>query len=224
MLKNRFYVHVVESPSPDDLLDGRTEGTTLCAFLKLAGIPCQYNLVVNARMLDQALTERIVLGCQEFGLPPIIHFSAHGNDNGLQLTDQRETKVIFPWSELRDLLLPVHQYVGGIGVCMSSCGGLFGRKMAAVDSPQHIPMHWIVGSESWMHYVDAALAFAVFYRRFSCGMAEKDLMAAMRAASGITDIKLEHGHVVQRGHADMKAVVSNFTEWLKKRQAQQGRA
>lgn len=220
MSENRFYVHIVESPSPDDLLDGRTEGNTLRSFLKLAEIPCQYNMVVNRRLLDMALTNRIAEGVEEFELPPIIHFSAHGNGDGLQLTDQRDAQKLVPWANLRGLLLPIHQAANGVGVCISSCGGLFGRKMAQVTTPDQIPMSWVVGSETAMDYADAALAFAVFYRRFWEGAEEKELIAAMRAASGISDFKLEYGHVVQQSHAKTVAAIDKLRAMIKKWQAQ----
>ncbi len=216
MAENRFYVHIVESPSPDDLLDGRTEGNTLCSFLKLAGIPCQYNLVVNRRLFEAALTARIEAGLKEFDLPPILHFSAHGNQNGLQLTHQRDAGEIMPWADLRALLLPLQQNLEGVGVCISSCGGLFGRQMAQVPKLQQVPMLWVVGSETALPYPDAALAFAAFYRRFWKGADENELLAAMRAASGVSDFKLEYGHFVQQDHAQRTARLQKLLAWMQR--------
>jgi|CXWL01.1.fsa_nt_gi hypothetical protein len=37
-LRNGVYVHIIESPSPRDLLAGRTEGSALRGVLEICGI------------------------------------------------------------------------------------------------------------------------------------------------------------------------------------------
>jgi len=202
MKKPAFYVHIVESPSPDDLLDGRTEGNTLCSFLELAEIPCQYNLVVDEDYLQVALSMRVLNAVKRFDLPPIIHIAAHGNENGIQLTNQCASKTILPWDRLRGHLTLLGQLLNPkIGLCMSSCGGAHGKKMAAVMRPEEIPMAWIVGTSMKVNYADAALAFAVFYRGLRRGDSESELIKAMRAASGVGDFNIDYGHVVQQQYS-----------------------
>jgi hypothetical protein len=73
--------------------------------------------------------------------------------------------------------------------------------MAAVVKPEDIPMAWIVGTSTKIDYADAALAFAVLYRGLQRGDSESDLIAAMRAASGVNDFNIEYGHVVQQRYS-----------------------
>ena len=194
----------------------------LCSFLRLADIPCQYNLVVTETLFERAMRERVDEGVRGFSLAPIFHFSAHGNEHGIQLTSQYDDCSIMPWSRLKALLHHWHSLdlsLGGtgLGVCMSSCEGLHARRMAQVDSAGEIPMGWMLGSASKPHYADAALAFAVFYRRYWEGADEAALIAAIRSASGIPDFSFVAGHVEQRNHAQVATFRKGFREYLAKR-------
>ncbi|MEX1228865.1 MAG: hypothetical protein WEB58_01420 [Planctomycetaceae bacterium] len=153
-----FYVHIVESPSPAELLDGITEGRALCSFLDIARIPYSYNLAVDPAQFHAAMTDRVVTAGKAFnGLPPILHFSTHGGEEGIQLTNQRETGIVIPWSDLATYIRPVHRIIGNIGVCMSCCGGSHGTKMARVISSEEVPFAWIMGSSTQIDLRDAAL-------------------------------------------------------------------
>ncbi len=196
-----FYVHIVESPSPSDLLDGRTEGNTLKSFLELAGIPCQYNLAVDQPRFTESLTDRVNEAIDRLKLPPVLHFSCHGNENGIQLTSQRDANQIINWKELASLIKPINDEVGGVGVCMSSCGGSHGKKMAQVLAGEQVPIGWIVGTSKNLNYADGAIAFATFYRGFQKGLSEDQLIAAIRAASGFDDFSMNYGHVVQNEYS-----------------------
>lgn len=217
MANNVFYVHIIESPSPEDLLGGRTEGNTLCSFLTLAGIPHQYNLVVDREQLNSALTTRIRDAYGQLKVKPIIHISAHGGLNGIQLTDHRNTHGLLTWPELSNYLAPINKAFEGVGVCLSSCGGTHGKRMAEVILADQVPMGWLVGTAQSLNYCDAALAFVVFYRQFQRGVPEDELIAAMRAASGIADFNLDYGHVVQKAYsaALIKSLFPSFPEWVK---------
>lgn len=46
MLFTAGFVHIIESPSANDILEERTEGKALGEFLRLAKIPYCYNLVL----------------------------------------------------------------------------------------------------------------------------------------------------------------------------------
>jgi hypothetical protein len=54
------FVHIVESPSPADLLDSRTEGKVLSEALDLAGIKRFYNLATNEEMFKKAIWDRLI--------------------------------------------------------------------------------------------------------------------------------------------------------------------
>lgn len=73
MLKG--YVHIVESPSALDLLDGRTEGRMLSEALRLAEIPFQYNVAATAEVLEQCFRQRLIEGMRAHRTHPMFHMS-----------------------------------------------------------------------------------------------------------------------------------------------------
>ena len=93
-----FYVHIVESPSPAELRDLRTEGQALCSVLAVAGIPYSYSLVVDLDQFHIAMTNEVDEAIDEFRKPPILHLSAHGSERGIQLTNQEDLL----WSDLAE--------------------------------------------------------------------------------------------------------------------------
>ena len=194
-MANDFYVHIVESPSPDELLDGITEGRSLCSFLDIAEIPYSYNLAVDLDHFHMAMTDRVVEDINKFRKIPILHLSTHGNEQGIQLTDQSR----IPWPELADYLLDIHEYIGGgLGVCMSCCGGAHGTQMAEEIQKINIPYQWIAGSFSDIALRDATLAYAILYRGLHRGVDDIDLLVeAIRVASGIADFDIWDGELIQ---------------------------
>jgi hypothetical protein len=100
-----FLVYIVESPSPVDLYHKRYEGEALGRALELAGIRSEHKLVVNTEALQAALQ----VGLKELldehrDYLPIVHLSAHGGEDGVQLTDG----TIITWTGLRELVAPVN--------------------------------------------------------------------------------------------------------------------
>jgi len=69
--------------------------------------------------------------------------------------------------------------------------------MAEIPWPEKVPIGWIVGTSTPIDLPDAALAFAVFYRRLQKGDTP-DLIAAMRAASAVNDFSIEYGELTQQ--------------------------
>jgi hypothetical protein len=211
-MSRAFYVHIVESPSPAELLEGLTEGRALCSFLDVAGICYSYNLAVDETQFHIAMTDKIIQMGQWFKLPPILHFSAHGGDQGIQLCHQRQARSCITWEQLAQYVKPIHTTIRGVGVCMSCCGGAHGKKMAEVLRPEDVPYAWIVGTHTKIEICDAALAFAVFYRAFQRGEAESRVIVAMNAASGASDFRMEYGSVTQQEYAQRTAEI--YQQWL----------
>ena len=120
------FVYIIESPSDEDLLDGRTEGRVLAEALDLAGIDYSYSLVTTEKSLEIALYERLAEAINSHNKSPILHFSGHGNSQSLGLTDH----TTLPWDELGNLLLPIKQELGELLICMFSCHGSFTKEMA----------------------------------------------------------------------------------------------
>src|SRR5437763_11709769 len=101
----KISVYIIESPSPINFLDGTSEGATLCAALKHAGVRAELFTVINEDMLFEA-AERVLgrLRSQRDKEPdvlPVLHLSMHGSTAGITLTDR---SAGFPWSNLGDLI------------------------------------------------------------------------------------------------------------------------
>lgn len=191
-----FYVHIVESPSPEELHNGVTEGRVLCSFLDTAGIPYSYSLAVNLDRFCIAMTDEVEDVIDKLNKIPILHLSVHGSEEGIQLTNQE--KLL--WSKLAGYISPINNLInGGLGVCMSCCCGVHGIQMAEVIRRRNLPYKWLVGSFADVQLPDVALAYSVFYRRLHCGDYgdDEDLIETVRAASGIDDFDVWDGERIQ---------------------------
>ena len=174
------FVHIVESPGPLDLLDGRTEGRVLSEALSLAGINHRYNLVVDRKTLILALRDRISTASNDFQSAPIVHLSMHGEVRGLALTNGD----FITWVDLREILTPLLQAMnGGLLLTLSACESGHGIQMAM--HTEAIPPFWAlvghVGSPFWN---DAAVGFVTFYHHLFKGHGIPECVGAMRAAAG----------------------------------------
>lgn len=188
------FVYVIESPAGRDLLDGRTEGRVLTETLRLAGIPHWYSLASDRAMLSEALGHRLGEAWKHHQKIPILHLSMHGSADGVALTSGE----FVSWHDLRELLLPmIRAMQGGLLVCMSSCFGSSGSRMAMYADNE--PHFWaLVGNSASPTWADAAIAYASFYHLFFKGFNIKVCVDSMKVAGG------DHNFMYLLG-ADMKA-------------------
>lgn len=176
----RGFVYIIESPSSRDLLDGRTEGRALSEALGLAEIPHYYSLASSKAMLLESLGSRLNQAWQSMACMPILHLSMHGNSEGISLTDGDQLS----WHDLRQALLPLMRRLqGGLLVCMSSCFGSAGCRMAMYSDSE--PHFWaLVGNAASATWADAAIAYISFYHLFFKGHPLNDCVDSMKIASG----------------------------------------
>jgi hypothetical protein len=195
------FVYVIESPAGRDLLDGRTEGRVLTEALRLATIPHWYSLASDKEMFVEALGLRLGEAWKYHQKPPILHLSMHGSADGLSLT----CGEFLSWHDLRGLLLPLLRAMqGGLLVCMSSCFGSAGCRMAMYADNE--PHFWaLVGNTASPTWADAAIAYASFYHLFFKGFDIKLCVDSMKVASG------DHRFTHLLG-ANMKAGWDTFTQ------------
>lgn len=174
------FVHIVESPSNIDLLDGRTEGRVLNEALRLAEIPHWYSLAADRSMLLEALTSRLAAAWTHWNHFPILHLSMHGNTHGIALT----SGDTLSWDDLRKLLLPlIRAMQGGLLICMSSCSGGSGCRMAMYADDE--PTFWaLIGNTASPTWADAAIAYISFYHLFFKGFPLDTCVESMKVASG----------------------------------------
>jgi hypothetical protein len=174
------FVYVIESPSAEDLLADRTEGRVLVGALDLAQIPRWYSLVVNRKILQHTLGARLSEAWRHLQKPPVVHLSMHGNQNGVGLTSGESLS----WDDLRLLLAPLNNAMqGGLLICMSTCFGSSGCRMAMFDGTD-MPFWALVGNAGSRSWSDAAVAYVAFYHQFFKGTQIPNCVDAMKMASG----------------------------------------
>ena len=179
--KYEFFVYIVESPSPVDLYHGRSEGERLAKMLQLEGIPCVTRTAINRDALQAALTIGFPEAMKAYpNLYPVLHLSAHGNKDGIQLS----TGDLVTWSDLRAVLVPIHTAMPLL-LCMSACEGFSAQQMAmdfTDDAPHpYLAMVGNWGSPTWS---DTAVAYLSFYHLLARGRTLSEAVIGMRAASG----------------------------------------
>jgi hypothetical protein len=174
------FVHIVESPSAEDLLNGRTEGRVLSESLALAGIDHCYQLAINRNAFIEAVTTRVVDAYARFNAPPLLHISAHGDGDGLELASGEFIK----WEELRGYIGPLREAMSErLVVALSACRSGGGCRMAM--NTQLDPPFWaLIGHTGKPTWSDAAVAFVAFYHNLFKGHGIPECVAAMKAASG----------------------------------------
>jgi hypothetical protein len=178
----KFFVYIVESPSAPDIYHGRSEGYLVSSAVRLDGIPSVTRTAINAEAFEAAL---------RLGLPeamklhpdrtPILHLSAHGGTEGIQLSSG-ETLT---WVELKALLIPINTSLGNaLVLCMSACDGYSACRMAKQEADGPHPYFAMVGSYSKPTWADTAVAYSAFYHRVSKGHTLFAALEGMKAASG----------------------------------------
>lgn len=177
---SNFYVHIIESPAPADLQEGRREGTLISEGLRLIGIfSCCY-LAVNKNEFMNSLYTPMADATTKYQKYPILHISAHGDDKGIELTDRSRIN----WNELKEIIKPINMLLQGqFVICLSSCRGFTGCKMA-MEMERDVPFGAIVGPLIDIPWDESAIAFMVFYNRLVKDGNAYTAVWAMNAASG----------------------------------------
>lgn len=185
------FVHIVESPSSEDLLKGETEGRVLSEAFSLTKIPMWYNLVTNKQTLGQTLGQQLITAWNYWKQPPVVlHMSMHGNKSGVELTSNE----YISWDELRQYLLPlIHATNGSLLITMSSCFGIFGAQMAMYEDNE--PTYWaLVGNTNALPLSDLAIAYSSFYHLlFFKSQPIQKCVDSMKVASGNPNFILSYG-------------------------------
>ena len=107
----KFFVYIVESPSAPDIYHGRSEGYLVSNAVRLDGIPSVTRTAINAEAFEAALR----LGLPEAmklhpDLTPVLHLSAHGSTDGIQLSSGETLS----WQDLKALLVPINTSLGNM--------------------------------------------------------------------------------------------------------------
>lgn len=195
-MSEHFFVHVVESPSSSDLLNNMVEGFVLYQALCTSRIDAGFLLAVNENSFWEAIGERLLsrIAADKFQRWPVLHLSAHGDRNGIALTNgQRLT-----WDTLGKYFRDLNQLLGGrLIVAMSSCEGAWAIK-AAFKSP--VPFFAVVGPTCKIDLSDLAIGFSAFYHILSKKWNLQTSLDAMKVASGNENFYLKEGEKAKRDY------------------------
>ena len=171
----KYTIHIIESPSSNDLLIGRNEGDALGRFLHLSGVPYTYYLATSVDTFDIALDSiksAMKIEMQEHQkFLCHLHISCHGSLDGLELTDGD----CIEWESLDNRFAGMSKEIGPVKftndvfpkdltplcVCLSSCSAF---KFFLDSSLNKKNYQFLVGPNEDIDWCDALLGYAVFYR------------------------------------------------------------
>jgi hypothetical protein len=178
--RRAFSVYIVESPSALDMYHKRFEGEIISKSLSLIGIASTHRIAVSLDAFQAALTVGFQTHLKEMAaLPFVVHISAHGTDDGVQLTDGS----VIEWQTLRTMVSPINKSLeGALVLCMSSCGGFSACRMAMQDG--ELPFGGVIGSTGSPTWGDTTIAYSSFYHLLAKGRSLGEALEAMKTASG----------------------------------------
>ncbi|SRR6266571_409302 len=196
----KFFIYVIESPSAPDLYHRRSESDMIEQAVGLNGIPSVARMAISREAFEAAVRIGLREAMQQYPtLLPILHISAHGDQNGLELSNGD----IITWEELRTLLTPANEALqGGLMVCMSCCEGYAGIRMAMFEEESALPFFALVGSSTSPTWPETAIGFATFYHLVAKGQDIQDAVAAMRTASGVSEFFVTTADEQRRSYLD----------------------
>ena len=177
-----FFIYVIESPSSEDVFVDRHEGSLIYHAAKLNGIECIIRNAFSPELFEHALkTDLPHLMKENRACPPIIHISAHGNKNGIHLTNEE----IISWPHLCELLIPINKLLnGGLFLCMSSCKGFAALRMSFSSIKTQLPFSGVIGNTGEPLWNETGIAYATFYNLLKKGEPFDTIVEAMKKASG----------------------------------------
>jgi len=189
--RSKFVVFIVEAPSDLDLFVRRTESEIIQRFVELSNMPCVSNTAISSRVLTECLLTKLPQTMAQYpGHIPVLHISAHGNSEGIQLS----MDDFLEWTQLREILKVVNKRLGGhLVLCMSSCEGYSAIRMAMYPEETEFPYFVLVGCGSTPTWSETTLGYQAFYHHL-LNRGENIFVAAdhMRSASGNHYFWLEH--------------------------------
>jgi hypothetical protein len=132
-------------------------------------------------------------------LTPVIHISAHGSQEGVQFT----TGESITWDELRLWLKPINKALNGmLLLCMSSCHGYSGIRMAMDLHDEADPFLALIGNGRTPTWPETAVAFTTLYHLLGNGHYLKNAVSAMYIASGNPEFYLQYATQSKQSYTD----------------------
>lgn len=197
----RFFVFVIESPSAVDLYHRRSEGDILKQTLELNGIICIVKTAISLDAFDACLKIGLLTAMKAYpDYIPLLHISAHGDTNGIQLSNT----YIMEWCELEEHLRPINKALNGsLVVCMSSCEGYSGTRMAMTPENPEFPYLALVGTGNKPTWAETTVGYITFYHQLCRGEHINNAVLAMQVASGNDRFWVEYAENSRRNYLEL---------------------
>lgn len=178
----KFFVYIIESPSEIDIYHNTSEGIMLSQSLALQQIPCSLRTTISQNAFEAALKSGLEQQMRIFpNLLPVIHISAHGNQDGIALSNGN----LITWADLREYLLPINKALGhALLLCMSCCHGYSASRMAMEIGNTEHPFFSMVGHLDSPTWSETAVAYSAFYHLLAKEYFVYEAVNAMKTASG----------------------------------------
>ena len=193
-------VYILESPSERDISEGRKEGLALSSSLSLAKIKNQYFDVANLDMIAEVFDYigDDINRLKPTGLvAPFIHFSCHGDDDGIILTTNQHVS----WDDLRGIIGRLNSIIGRVtpdpsiphvqispmNYSFSSCRGFNGIR---IQEGYWENMYFtLIGPTEDIAWTDSVVAFITFYHQVFCKKTPSDkAVEIMNIAAGVDNV------------------------------------
>lgn len=196
----KFFVYVIESPSPVDLYHRRSEGEIIRQAASLNQIPCMLKTSINGEAFEAALKIGLKEAMDTYpGLIPMLHISAHGYKDGIQLSSGE----VLNWFSLEELFRQINQaFNGTLLLCLSCCEGYSGVQMAMTTEEKHPPFYALVSNGEKPLWSDTAVAYSTFYHLIAKGYYITEAVQAMRVASGNDTFWIRTAEDAKKGYLE----------------------
>ena len=156
-------IHLIESPDYDDFYANRLETDLIRPIAQFCDIPFTARTVLSREYFIKALNE---IECKD-GCIPVLHFAGHGNVQGIGIGLSDSDEDLITWADLREMLIPVNERVGGtLLACMSCCQGLAAIR-SAMSMKHGDPYVAIIGTASKPTIAETSVAYATFYHQLN---------------------------------------------------------
>jgi hypothetical protein len=162
-------IYIIESSSLDDLENDRKEGYALSEMLRLANIKNHYFYVSDKQAFAKVFKEIIETEKGNNEGVITLHFSMHGNENGIELTN----KEFILWKTLYTEYLKTFIDAVGHGSLKSGhifapfhlhfsvCKGFYARKIKDIANVP--PYYTLIGPIKEVDWTESLVAFITLY-------------------------------------------------------------
>lgn len=141
-------VYIIESRSADDHWDNRHEGRSLQEVLRMEGVDSSYREVISVGYLERALKEASRPSTR------YVHFSCHGDEDGIVLTDGTELS----WRQFDRLAWP---HLKDVVLVFSACS--VGAGVAELFTRHKTFCRAIIAPKKVIYWPEGLAAFTAFY-------------------------------------------------------------